>query len=60
MKVRENKEDLYVSLSKESKHELSLIHTRYKKNNQENANTPHRCYHIQEIKDVLHKNIITS
>ena len=59
MQVYKNEEDLAVSLAKESKQVLSVIHTIGIKNNrrQENAKISNRHYHIQDIKYVQHKNV---
>ena len=57
MQVNENEEDQAVSLSKESKHVLSLLNTRDTENNkwQENAKFSNYNYHIQDINYVQHK-----
>ena len=59
MQVHENEEDRAVSLSKEAKHVLSFINNRDTRNNkwQENSKYPNRQYHIQDIKNVQHKNL---
>ena len=59
MQVNENEEDKPVSLPKEAKRVLSLLHIRYANNNkhQENAKFSNCHYHIQDIKYVQHKNI---
>ena len=51
MQVNENEEDKPVSLSKEAKSVLSLLHIRDANNNkhQENANFSNCHYHIQDI-----------
>ena len=59
MQVHENEEDQAVNLAKQAKHVLSFLHTRDTKNNkrQENAKFYNHNYHIQDIRDVQHKNI---
>ena len=59
MQVRGNEEDQAVSLENEYKRVLSLLHTIDTKNNkqQENEKFSNPRYHVQDMKDVQHKNI---
>ena len=52
MQIHENEEYQAVTLAKESKHVLSLIHNRDTNNNkrQENSNFSNPNYHIQDKK----------
>ena len=58
MEVHKNEEDQAVSLSKEDKCMLSLLHTRDTNNNKQQENTQcfNRNYHIQDKKYVQHEN----
>ena len=59
MQVHEKKGDQALSVAKEAKQLLWLLHTIDKKSNkkQENYKFSNFQYHIQEIKDVQHKNV---
>ena len=59
MQVNEHEEYKSISLAKESKRVLSLIHTRDTNSNklQDNTKFSNCHYHIQYINDVQHKSI---
>ena len=56
------KEAQYVSLETEYQRVLAFIHTRDTKhsNTQENTEFSTRCYQIEYIKDIQHKNVSMS
>ena len=56
VQVHKNGENQAVSLVKEDKRVLSLLHARYINNNkrQENVNFSNRHYHIQDINNMQH------